>query len=190
MSDARPLYSGDVRYENLGDGPVAMAGGSAGSPNHGVVIANVIALFKFYLKKNVCSVLPSDVKVVFPDGQYVYPDVSVLCDRSRRDKKQINGAPDLVVEVLSPSTESVDRGRKLQVYFENGAKEVWLINLAYRSVDVYRGLSEVTVYRILPEWELESMEEDDKAKYVFDHAESKLFPDFKPMLLDIFDDVD
>jgi Uma2 family endonuclease len=174
----------EPRYENYGDGPVAMAGGST---NHGAVIVNLRFLLKRYLSGNVCALYPSDVQVVFADGKYVYPDLSVVCSQSRVDAYQINGAPDLVVEVLSPSTAYYDRKKKLPLYFENGAKEVWLVSCEEFSVYVYTALGEFMIYHDFNPRELEMLSAAQKAELVFDHVKSPLFPEFKPLLKDVFE---
>ncbi|MBQ0078486.1 MAG: Uma2 family endonuclease, partial [Eubacterium sp.] len=71
---------------------------------------------------------PYDV-CLFEDGlTTVQPDVYVVCDRSKFDKKKLNGAPDLVIEVLSPSTAAYDKTVKLDDYRMAGVKEMWLVD--------------------------------------------------------------
>ena len=94
---------------------VAMAGGSE---PHDLISGNVFAALRSALRGG-CRVYTSNMRVqVHPSGMYVYPDVTVVCGPSRLadDQRDTLLNPTLVVEVLSPSTERRDRGRKAQLY--------------------------------------------------------------------------
>lgn len=175
----------DARYEDFGNGPVAM---SRPTLNHSTVSGNLFKLFSAYLRNNVCKVF-LDVKSVLPDGKYFCPDLSVLCDKSRRNKGYVKGISDVVVEILSPTTLEVDRKVKLPLYFENGAKEVWLISIRERTVTVYMSVDVWNVYPFYTPGDIELMTEAEISNLVRDRAESKLFPDFKPLLSEVFADV-
>lgn len=82
-------------------------------------------------------IAPASVKLESFDTCMVEPDVFVVCDKSKLDGKIVNGAPDLIVEILSKSTMGKDKGIKLSRYWRTGVREYWI-------VDPYR--SEVTVY--------------------------------------------
>jgi Uma2 family endonuclease len=71
---------------------------------------------------------PEDVDTV------VEPDISVICDRSKLDERGCKGAPDLIIEILSPSTRRHDRVVKLDLYQRSGVREYWLVNPEDRSV--------------------------------------------------------
>lgn len=73
---------------------------------------------------------PKDVDTV------VQPDLMVVCDQSKLDRHGIHGAPDLVVEIISPSTQRYDRLVKLDLYQRAGVKEYWIVDPPYRSVQV------------------------------------------------------
>mgnify|MGYP001815025233 CR=1 FL=1 len=68
----------------------------------------------------------------------VQPDVSVICDRDKLDAKGCRGAPDWVVEVLSPQTASKDQIRKRDLYERHGVREYWLVHPVDRVLFVYR----------------------------------------------------
>jgi Uma2 family endonuclease len=94
----------------------AMAG--AGDA-HNLIVANLIGEFRQQLRARPCRVYPSEMRVrVSATGLYTYPDVVVVCgDRQFLDDRRdtlLN--PVLIVEVLSPSTEAYDRGRKFEQY--------------------------------------------------------------------------
>ena len=66
----------------------------------------------------------------------VEPDLSVICDRSKIDKRGCKGAPDLIIEILSPSTRRHDRLVKMGLYQRAGVREYWIVNPEDRTVQV------------------------------------------------------
>ncbi len=71
------------------------------------------------------------------DINYVEPDISVICDQSKLDEKGCHGAPDWVIEIVSPSTERIDYGIKLFKYRSAKVREYWVINPSKQTVMVY-----------------------------------------------------
>lgn len=67
----------------------------------------------------------------------VEPDISIVCDKSKRDKRGCKGAPDMVIEVLSPSTRRHDKLVKLNLYQRAGVREYWIVDPDSKSVSVY-----------------------------------------------------
>ena len=67
----------------------------------------------------------------------VEPDVMVVCDASKVDDRGVKGAPDLIVEVLSPSTQSHDRVTKFNLYRRAGVREYWLVDPESRVVQSF-----------------------------------------------------
>ncbi len=95
---------------------VSMAGGTW---NHGVISANTISAINNRLKNKNCTASTSDVKVSAQKvNNYYYPDGLVICGKPRFEgnRKDIILNPTLIVEVLSKSTESYDRGEKFAMY--------------------------------------------------------------------------
>jgi Uma2 family endonuclease len=91
----------------------------AGAPRlHSLIVANVIGELRQQLKDRPCETRPSDLRVQTPSGLYTYPDVVVACGEARFLGTQEDTLldPTLLVEVLSPSTEAYDRGRKFEHY--------------------------------------------------------------------------
>ena len=105
--------SKDTRYEYL-DGELRMLAG--GSPDHSIIIANLTATIKGPLKGSPCRVYNSDVQLKLSEKRYVFPDITVSCDERDRNQKETIRYPRVVVEVLSPSTEATDRGKKAAYY--------------------------------------------------------------------------
>jgi Uma2 family endonuclease len=132
----------DARYEYL-DGVARLMSG--GSIEHARIARNVANAIEEHFLSGPGSVIPSDVQVLIglkPSGKehYVYPDVTVSCDISdRRRGNMLIQSPRIVVEVLSPSTEKFDRGKKLEVYKTSPTiQEIVLINQFVQSVEIYR----------------------------------------------------
>src|SRR5579863_2851325 len=116
--------SPDTRYEYL-DGYVYMMSG--GSANHAMISGNIYAALRSLLRGSPCRVYNSDMKVRVSEKRYFHPDVTVTCDARDRGTTDLIQSPRLVVEVLSPSTETRDRGRKLQSYLALPSVEAYLL---------------------------------------------------------------
>ena len=67
----------------------------------------------------------------------VQPDLCVICDPTKIDEQGCNGAPDLIVEILSPGNTKREMREKYQVYEESGVREYWLVHPLDREVRVY-----------------------------------------------------
>jgi Uma2 family endonuclease len=67
----------------------------------------------------------------------VQPDIVVICDDSILDEKRCNGAPDMVIEVVSPSSSRLDRFKKLDKYLRAGVREYWIADLDAKAVAAY-----------------------------------------------------
>jgi Uma2 family endonuclease len=77
---------------------------------------------------------PTDLKL--SEHDVVQPDLMVVCDAERVKKGHVEGAPSLIVEILSPSTQAIDRVRKLRLYARSGVREYWLIQPDSETVEV------------------------------------------------------
>ena len=75
----------------------------------------------------------------------VQPDISIICDSRKLDELGCRGAPDLIVEILSPSTASKDQKEKLALYEKHGVKEYWIVQPDNKLVMVFQ-LSKTTSY--------------------------------------------
>lgn len=86
-----------------------------------------------------CKVFPAPFAVFLTEDElnYVEPDISVICDKNRLTEKGCNGAPDWVIEIVSPSTSRMDYGIKLFKYRTAGVREYWIINPSTHTVNVY-----------------------------------------------------
>ncbi|WP_225892858.1 MULTISPECIES: Uma2 family endonuclease [unclassified Methylomonas] len=84
----------------------------------------------------------------------VQPDVLVVCDPTKLDKRGVRGAPDWVVEVLSPSTASHDQIKKRDLYQRAGVREYWLVHPIDRMLTIYACKTANTVSRSFIDWKV------------------------------------
>ncbi|MCP4701060.1 MAG: Uma2 family endonuclease [Gammaproteobacteria bacterium] len=99
---------------------------SGASPAHNLIVGNLIRELGNQLKKRPCRVYPSDLRVQVADG-YVYPDVTVVCGQPEFAEDDNLSNPDLIVEVLSPSTEDYDLGGKFARYRQLASLREYLL---------------------------------------------------------------
>lgn len=106
---------------------------------HGRVVSNLSRRLSEALDGSPCQVFSEGMKVQVGDDTILYPDVFVTCDRADLATEQIFRAPMLVVEVLSPSTQSYDRSRKFAFYRRIPAlQEYMLVDPDTRRVEAFR----------------------------------------------------
>jgi Uma2 family endonuclease len=126
------------RYE-LYDGEVYVV--PAPLPRHQVVQVLTVGGLCRYASEHGGFAVDSPIDIVFSDYDVLQPDV-VCFSGARADlvdlDRPIRHAPDLCVEIVSPSTEGADRGRKMQVFARYGVPEYWIIDPATRTIEVYR----------------------------------------------------
>ena len=94
-----------------------------------------------FLKGKPCKAYhaPFDVRLNADedDDTVCQPDIVVVCDKSKLDEKGCNGAPDLIMEILSPSSLRMDRVIKLEKYRQVGVREYWIVDPEMHSAEVY-----------------------------------------------------
>ena len=114
---------------------------SAPTSVHQLIGYNICSFLDKYIEDNkgqcIAFVAPTDVQIDCDDKTIVQPDVFVVCDRSKITKPRIVGAPDLIVEVLSPSNWYHDMVRKLAKYRSAGVREYWIVLPDEKAVQVY-----------------------------------------------------
>lgn len=110
---------------------------------HQSVSGNLFASIKNYLRQNPVGEIWATPGVIFNDFNGVIPDL-VFVNTERRNEiaagERITGAPDLIIEIISPGPDNEKRDRviKLQQYAKFGVKEYWIVDPASRTVDIYR----------------------------------------------------
>lgn len=107
----------EEKHEYINGEVYLMAGATA---NHNILVGSTIATLYAQTRHRPCTVYPSDMRVKVNATMYSYPDVTVVCEppRFEDDHKDTLLNPTLIVEVLSPSTEGYDRGKKFAQYRE------------------------------------------------------------------------
>ncbi|MBW4670381.1 MAG: Uma2 family endonuclease [Cyanomargarita calcarea GSE-NOS-MK-12-04C] len=126
-----------LRHEYINGEVFAMTGGT--KPHNRIALNLATALDGFVAEKG-CDVYINDVKVeLSPSGPYHYPDVVVTCDARDRESIDLVQYPCLIAEVLSPSTEAFDRGKKFMKYRQlSTLKEYVLIQSDEIGVECFR----------------------------------------------------
>lgn len=115
----------------------------APSRRHQTILQNINKRFLNVLLQKTCNVYvaPFDVRLPVPsakkDSTVVQPDICIVCDPAKLDDHGCNGAPDLIVEILSPSNSKYDIDVKFGIYEEAGVQEYWLVEPEERMVLVY-----------------------------------------------------
>jgi len=157
--------------------------------NHNRVVGNLNRIFSVYLYGKPCEPFGSGEEVHLTEKDCFIPDFMLVNDPDKVKAKYIQGAPELVVEILAPSTIRNDRICKKDAYAQNGVKEYWLIHPDDKSVEVYHSNgSELVlsdIYVLLPEEDLERMTEEQRAAVVTTFKCS-LFDDLEISLDEIF----
>ncbi|MBF0407676.1 MAG: Uma2 family endonuclease [Candidatus Riflebacteria bacterium] len=149
--------------------------------SHQTMLGRLFRLFSNFLEGKKCTVVMAPLDVRFPKNgksdrntdTVLQPDLMVVCDEKKIDEHGIKGAPDLVVEITSPSTASRDNIKKKAVYEKHGVKEYWIVDSANKLVTIYK----------LGEDSLFNKPEIYSSK---DRVKVGLFPDLEINLKDVF----
>ncbi len=127
------------RYEIL-DGEISVT--AAPTFRHQQVLAALLGLLRAHvIARGLGEVVPAPIAVVLADTTVVEPDiVYIAADRLGivSGRGTVDGAPSLAIEILSPSTASLDRGTKLQLYARYGVPCSWIVDADTRAIEVYR----------------------------------------------------
>ena len=150
---------------------------SAPSPIHQEISGNLQGALFVFLKNSRCKLYTAPFDVRFPQkGEsqvytVVQPDLCVVCDFEKIDSKGYVGAPDLVVEILSPGNSKKEMKSKFALYQEEGVREYWIVDPERELVFVY-------------------VADNNKFKPTIpiadDYVYSTIFPDFKIHTSDLF----
>lgn len=108
--------------------------------NHQRISGNLYFEIKSYIKRNKgkCEIFEAPTDVKLNEKTVVIPDIFIACDPDKFDDQQYNGAPDWVIEIVSPSNATHDFKDKLYLYSVAGVREYWIIDPAEEKVLVYR----------------------------------------------------
>jgi Uma2 family endonuclease len=127
----------DMSHGCMGEQQTCLRPAPAPNITHQTISMELSVTIGSFLKGKPCRVFAAPFDVRLPDLEksndediftVVQPDLVVVCDESKLDQRGCIGAPDLVVEILSPSTSYKDESFKLKLYEKHGVKEYWIIN--------------------------------------------------------------
>jgi len=111
------------------------------SRKHQRIVGELFAVIREYIrhKQGSCEVdiAPFAVFLSADDSKYLEPDISVICDKDKLDDRGCNGAPDWIIEVVSPGSRVMDYYTKLSLYRESGVREYWIVDPMKQNVLVY-----------------------------------------------------
>ena len=145
----------ETKYEFI-DGKVYMLAG--GTADHSTINGSIVAALKNALRGGQCRIHGSDLKVRLSEKRFVYPDVSVSCDPHDRGKITVMQYPTLIVETLSPSTETYNRRKKFSYYRAcMSIQEYVLVDTQTQAIEVYRRDQE-------PFWKFSAFEADEQVE--------------------------
>ncbi|MCD7955463.1 MAG: Uma2 family endonuclease [Lachnospiraceae bacterium] len=140
---------------------------------HQKLVMELSATIRDHIRKNAgsCEVLPAPfaVNLNADDRTYVEPDISVICSWDKITEKGCKGAPDVIIEVVSPGSQRMDYQIKLFRYRTAGVREYWIVNPATKTVTVY------------------GFEKDEHSgQYSFDdHIQMSVFPGLRICIADL-----
>jgi len=116
------------------------------TPKHQDILGGIYSEFRGYLKGKACKVFISPIDVcLFSSNDteesdikdWLQPDLLIVCDSNKITEKRITGAPDFVIEVLSPSTTKADRVLKYNAYAKAGVKEYWIVDPYHEFIESF-----------------------------------------------------
>lgn len=160
--------------------------------NHHYITGNIYNIFSNYLRGKTYRPFGDGIDLYLTEKDHFVPDGMVVCDPEKIHSDGVYGPPDLVVEVLSPSTAGNDRGRKKAVYEQCGVKEYWIVSPGEKSVEQYilkDGRFELAeVYSVFPDYMLEKMKPEERVA-VPGSFRCSLFEDLDILIEDVFERV-
>lgn len=187
MNYAAVMPADELKYELIDGTTYMMAPPRMIHINIG---GNLFHIIRSYLSGKRCKVF-AGAPVIFDDANYFIPDLLVVCDRNKIRPNGIYGAPDLIIEILSPSTRKNDLGVKKDIYEKYGVKEYWLVDPAGETVDVYilqngKYMLDNSYHNYTPE-EWEDLDDKERADTKLSLKVS-LYDDFEINVKDIFEE--
>ena len=137
-------WNDNERWELINGTAYNMA--PAPSVNHQRVAMELGRQFANFLYDKPCEVFSAPLDVRLPETNekdedtknVVQPDIVVICDSSKLDEKGCKGAPDLIIEIVSPASASIDNIKKMELYEKNGVKEYWIVHPIYKIITIYK----------------------------------------------------
>lgn len=108
---------------------------------HQRILVKLIFEIETYIRKNKgnCELFPAPFGVYIKkdNRNYVEPDISVICHKDKLDEKGCHGAPDWIIEIVSPSSKKMDYERKTALYREAGVREYWIVDPDKETITIH-----------------------------------------------------
>lgn len=136
-------WPNEERWEVI-DG-IAYSMSPAPTSEHQALVWRLATSLGVFLKGKPCKAYPAPFDVLLPSGDeaddetdtVVQPDIVVICDKSKITPRGARGAPDFVIEILSPRTAKKDYGIKFELYQRHGVREYWIVDPAAEAIHVW-----------------------------------------------------
>ena len=162
---------------------VDMAGAS---PEHSLVIVNFVSAIRKQLRNSTCYVFSDNVQYKFKtnegEDKSIIPDASINCRIKSRRGNTFLDAPRFVMEVLSPTTESYDRGEKMELYRQQEIEEYWIVDWRKKKIEIY----ELDYENAIPKYFLwKVITQDNKKELQIIH-----FPNVKITFDELFEEIE
>ena len=162
---------------------VDMAGAS---PEHSLVIVNFVSAIRKQLRNSTCYVFSDNVQYKFKttegEDKTIIPDASINCRIKSRRGNSFLDAPRFVMEVLSPTTESYDRGEKMELYRQQEIEEYWIVDWRKKKIEIY----ELDYENDIPKYFLwKVITQDNKKELQIIH-----FPNVKISFDELFEEIE
>lgn len=186
-------YTDDYNRQEKLNGVVVMMSPRP-AMRHINIAGNIYRIFSTFLRGKRCKAYPDGTPIHLDDDNTVIPDASIVCNRDIIKHNGIYGTPDLIVEVLSPSTAKNDKVYKKSLYEKYGVKEYWIVEPAAKAIEVYlladTGRLELdNIYTIFEDWYWEEMTEEERATAQLNFKVS-LYDDLTIDIREVFEDID
>ena len=189
MNDLAYQYNDEMPTELLDGIIYAM---SSPGVKHNKVVFNIAVIFNNYLKGKPCEMIQvTSVKLTERDKPI--PDVMIVCNKDIIKDDAVYGSPDLIVEILSPTTAKRDKSYKKNLYARCGVKEYWLVDTNNRAIEVYYNTDGDfilhDIYQIYPDYMIDNMLTDDQKAAIIYEFKTSLFDDLVIKIDDVFEGV-
>lgn len=129
----------DGERAELIDGQIYMMG--TPSRIHQKLVGQLSRIIGNYIESNhgSCEIYPAPFAVFIKkdDKNYVEPDISVICDKNKLSDRGCEGAPDFIIEIVSPSSRRMDYYKKCALYAESGVREYWIVDPEKQRTMIY-----------------------------------------------------
>ena len=130
----------DGERAELIDGQIYMMG--TPSRIHQKLVGQLSRIIGNYIESNhgSCEIYPAPFAVFIKkdDKNYVEPDISVICDKNKLSDRGCEGAPDFIIEIVSPSSRRMGYYKKCALYAESGVREYWIVDPEKQRTMIYR----------------------------------------------------